>query len=207
MNTATRTTREPEPQPTTRVVEPPLRRFSVEEYHRIGEAGIFGTREKCELIRGLIVEKPVINPPHATVVAKLTRRLIRLLGDDRVVRSQSPITLSDSEPEPDIVVAAGTEDAFAARHPRPKEIFLVVEVSDSSLGYDQTTKLALYAAAKVPVYWIINIPARRLEVYTQPRGGKKPSYRHQTNYGPGEIVPIVVGGVEVGGLGVGECFP
>src|SRR5437588_339920 len=132
MATAARVTKRPEIPPP--VAGRPLRRFTVAEYHRLGEIGLLTKRDRYELIHGLIVAKPTINPPHASTVSKLTRRLIRMLGDDVVVRAQLPITLSDSEPEPDAVIAAGTEDDYTTTHPGPKETLLVVEVSDSMLA-------------------------------------------------------------------------
>ena len=91
-------------------------------------------------------------------------------------------------------------------HPA-KDIALVVEVSDTSLDDDQRLKLPQYARARLPVYWIINLTDRRVEVYTHPRGGKNPGYRHQTNYAPGQAVPVVVGGAEVGSLEVKDLLP
>src|SRR5689334_3689456 len=85
--------------------QPNQRRFTVAEYHKLMEVGVLTKSDRCELIRGLIVEKPTINPPHATVVSKLSRRLFGMIGHDLVLRIQLPITLSDSEPEPDVVVA------------------------------------------------------------------------------------------------------
>ena len=169
---------------------PPQRLFTVAEYHRLMDVGIITKADRCELIHGLIVEKPRINPPHATAVSKLTRRLFGLVGDDSVIRIQLPITLSDSEPEPDVVVAAGTDDDYTDAHPGPKEVRLAVEVSDSSLADDQGVKLAMYAAAKLPVYWIVNLVDGRVEVYTNPRG-EEPGVPHPNRVRPG---PVGAGG-------------
>jgi hypothetical protein len=186
---------------------PPQRRFTVAEYHKLMEIGLIRADDRCELVRGLIVEKPRTNPPHATAVTRLTRRFLALAGDAMTVRVQLPITLSDSEPEPDVVLAAGTDDDYTDAHPGPRDVRLLIEVSDASLADDQGTKLALYAAAKLPAYWVVNIPGRRVEVYTQPRGGKNPGYKQQTNYGPGDEVPVVVGGTELGRIPVDELLP
>lgn len=185
----------------------PIRPFTVDEYHRMIGAGIFDTGPRCELIHGIVLEKRMPNPPHATVVSKLMRRLLAIAGERRAVRVQQPITLTESEPEPDLAVAEGTDDDYATTHPTPKELALVIEVSDSSLREDQTTKAALYAGAKIAVYWIVNLVDRRVEVYTQPRGGKNPGYKQQTDYGPGDEVPVVVGGKELGRIPVKELLP
>ena len=113
----------------------------------------------------------------------------------------------DSEPEPDVVLAAGPNADYKTRNPTPSEAIVVVEVGDSSLREDQTTKLQLYAAAKVAVYWIVNLVDGRVEVYTQPRGGKNPTYRARSDYGPRDAMPVVVGGTPVGAIAVKELLP
>ena len=110
-------------------------------------------------------------------------------------------------PEPDVVLATGRDADYKTRNPKPSECIVVAEVADSSLREDQTTKLELYAGAKVAVYWIVNLVDRRVEVYTQPRGGKNPAYKKQTNYGPDDAVPVVVAGNELGRIAVKELLP
>lgn len=185
----------------------PQKRFSVAEYHRLIADGYFACDERYELVRGYIIERPPINPPHATVVRKLMVQLLRLVGLTAVVRIQLSITLPDGEPIPDFVLAAGTDDDYAARHPGPDDCHLVIEVSDSSVAFDTGAKLATYAQAKVSVYWVVNIPDRRVEVYTQPRGGKSPTYRTRTDYAPGQDVSVVVAGKTLGSLPVSELLP
>lgn len=186
----------------------PLRRFTVDEYHRMIDAGAFDGGPKCELIHGIILEKPVPNPPHSKSTARLLRRLVPLFPEpDWFVAIQDSITLSDSEPEPDFLAATGPEEKYDARHPGPKDLVLVVEVADSSLGFDRNTKLALYARSKVVQYWIIDVNARHIEVYTRPGGGKNPTYRTTTTYGPGEAVPVSVGGKKLGTIPAEELLP
>ena len=154
------------------------------------------------------MEKPVINPPHAAAVRRVNRHLTALLGAEVVIGVQQPITLSDSEPEPDVVVAIGTEQDYAKRHPGAREVPLVVEVSDSSLPDDQTTKLGLYAAAKIPVYWIVNLVDRQVEVYTDPDpAASPPAYRTRTDYRPGDAVPIALDGQPAGSIPVADLIP
>src|SRR5205823_956408 len=120
---------------------------------------------------------------------------------------QDSITLSDSEPGPDFFAATGPEEKYDTRHPGPKDLVLVVEVADSSLGFDRNTELPLYAGSRIAQYWIIDVNARRIEVYTQPRGGKSPTYRQQDNYGPDESVPVVVAGRQLGTVPVKDLLP
>jgi Uma2 family endonuclease len=186
----------------------PAYRFTVEQYHQMMEAGVFDDGRKCELIHGCILEKPVPGPPHSKSTYRLIRRLVTLFPEpDWVVGIQDSIILADSEPEPDFFAATGPEDKYDARHPGPKDLVLVVEVADPSLGFDRNTKLPLYAGSKIAQYWIIDVNARRIEAYTQPRGGKSPTYRQRDDYGPDDSVPVVTGGKTLGTIAVKDLLP
>ena len=188
--------------------EPPVRLFTVADYHRMIETGILREDDRCELIRGRIVNTMPPNPPHSAASRRVARRLMPLFPEPAwVFGTNDPITLTDSEPQPDFFAAVGPDSNYDGRHPGPKDIGLVVEVSDSSIGYDQGTKLELYAAAKIPQYWIVNVKERRVEVYTQPRGGKNPTYKQRTDYGPDDAVPVVIAGKSVGTIAVKELLP
>lgn len=201
---AARTTKPPKPSPS---VHPRQRRFTVEEYHRLGEIGFLTENDRCELIRGVIVEKPVINPAHKTALRRTAEQLRRLFPPEFLLDSQGPVTLADSEPEPDISVTAGPDDRYLTRHAGPDEVVLLVEVADSSLEHDRGDKLQLYAEAGIAVYWIVNIPDRIVEVYTRPRGGRTPGYRTRNDYTPGMTVPVVIGKKTVGTIPVNEMLP
>ena len=188
--------------------EPPSHLFTVADYHRMVETGILREDDRCELIHGRIVNTMPPNPPHSSASRRAARHLMPLFPEPAwVFGMNDPITLADSEPQPDFFAAVGPASNYARRHPVPKEVVLVVEVSDSSLGFDQGAKLALYAGAKIPAYWIINVNARRVEVYTQPRGGKNPTYRARADYGPRDAVPVIVGGTPLGTVSVKELLP
>lgn len=209
MNSAARVTKPPEPTPpVVALAGRPVYRFTVEQYHQLVDAGVFDGGPKCELIHGVILEKPVPGPPHSSATRRLMRRLMALFPEsDWVVAVQDSITLSDSEPEPDFSAATGPESKYDARHPGPKDLVLVVEVSHSSLQFDRNTKLALYAGEKIVQYWIVDVEHRCVDVYTQPKGGKNPTYRQHTNYGAEQSVPVVVGGKELGRISVKELLP
>jgi Uma2 family endonuclease len=185
----------------------PLHPISVEQYHRMQENGAIQKQDRCELIRGFLVEKPKIKPPHASAIRLLTKELLKLFGVEAVVRFQLPITLSDSEPEPDAVLAKGADEDYFERHPGSEDILFLIEVSDSSLNFDRTVKLPLYAEAGIPQYWIINVAAKSIEVYRNPRGGKKPDYRKPATYGHSEAVPVVVNGEKLGTIPVAKILP
>jgi Uma2 family endonuclease len=145
------------------------KRFTIDEYHRLIELGFLTEGDRIELIRGELIQITAKNTPHTFSTTRLCRQLERLLGDRAVVRCQEPIIVSNnSEPEPDVVIARGNESDYLAHHPYTEDIVLLIEVSDSTLTYDRTTKLSLYAEGGIGKYWIVNLNARQLECYTQP---------------------------------------
>jgi hypothetical protein len=186
---------------------PGVYRFTVDEYHQFGDAGILTPESRVELIDGWIVEKPVQKPPHAIALTRLQKRLPKVVPTEFEIRTQLPITLPTSEPEPDAVVARGPEVRYDDSHPKPGDIAIVIEVSHASLAFDQGPKLLLYAAAKLPVYWIVNIPDQRVEVYSNPRIGRVPKYKTTANYERGATVPLVVFGKQVGAIAVTDLLP
>ncbi len=147
------------------------RRFTTDEYHRMGEAGIFGEDDRVELIDGEIVETGPIGPRHMWCVSRLDRLLHQQLGDDVIISVQNPIRLSvDGEPQPDVVVLRDWDDPDTL--PTVDNVLLVIEVSDTTLAYDCGVKLPLYAAAGVPESWIADLKGARLERHTEPRDGE-----------------------------------
>jgi len=145
------------------------KRFTIDEYHRLIELGFLTEGDRIELIRGELIQKTAKCTQHTFCTTRLCRQLDRLLGDRAVIRGQDPITLPNySEPEPDVVIARGRDEDYLAHHPYPEDILLVVEISDSTLTYDQTTKLTLYAEAGISNSWIVNLNAYQLERYSQP---------------------------------------
>lgn len=183
-------------------------RFSVDQYHAMIRTGILTEDDPVELLEGWLVTKMPKNPPHS-VVTQLTREaLARILPSGWYVDAQEPITTADSEPEPDVVVVRGDRRQYLDRHPGPQDVALVVEVADSTLQRDRSLKKRLYAAAGIPVYWIINLLNGQIEVYTDPSGpGEQPDYRQQQNYGPADTVPVVIEDREVGLLAVRDLLP
>jgi Uma2 family endonuclease len=145
------------------------KRFTIDEYHRLIELEFLKESDRIELIRGELIQMVAKGTPHTVCGSILCRQLDRLLGDRVVIRGQDPITLpNQSEPEPDVAIARGKDEDYLAHHPYPEDIFLVIEISDSTLDYDQTTKLEIYAEAEIFDYWIVNLNVRQLERYSQP---------------------------------------
>ncbi|HEY0547484.1 MAG TPA: Uma2 family endonuclease [Pyrinomonadaceae bacterium] len=148
------------------------RRFSVDEYYRMAEAGILTEDDRVELIEGEIIEMSPIGSRHAGCVNRLTAMLTRQLGDAAVVAVQNPVRIDDySEPEPDLAVLKPRDDFYTKGHPKPDDVLLVVEVADSSVEFDRNKKLPLYAGANIPEVWLVNLPQDMIEIYTQPVDG------------------------------------
>lgn len=145
------------------------KRFTIEEYHQLIALGFLKQSDRIELIRGELIQMVAKGTPHTVCGSILCRQLDRLLGDRAVIRGQDPITLPNaSEPEPDVVIARGLDEDYLVHHPYPEDILLVIEISDSTLIYDQTKKLEMYAEAGIYNYWIVDLNARQLERYSQP---------------------------------------
>jgi len=145
------------------------RPFTTEEYHRMAEAGILSEDDRVELIEGEIVRMSPIGTRHSACVDRLNALFARRFHRRAIVRVQNPIVLSRwTEPQPDLTILRPREDFYAERHPRPPDVLLVVEVAETSGDYDRGTKLALYAAARVPEVWIVDVPGRAIEVYRGP---------------------------------------
>lgn len=160
-------------------------KWTLDEYHRMVAAGILSDR-RVELLRGDIVEMAPEGPVHADCVNYATHYLAQLLGDRALVRSASPVTLSDrSEPEPDLAIVR--LQRYRERHPYPEDIFWLVEFSNSTLRKDTDIKSAIYAIAGVREYWIADLNAMRLIILREPTAGNYRSCRVQTS---GEICPL-----------------
>ncbi len=145
------------------------RLFTVEEYHRMAEAGILHEDDRVELIAGKIIQMAAIGSRHAACVKRLIKLLVREVGDSGVVGAQDPIILPDSsEPEPDVTVLRPRDDFYAAGHPVPEDVLLLIEVSDTSLEYDREVKLPLYARADIPEVWIVDLVNEKIHTYSQP---------------------------------------
>ncbi|MFN3476129.1 MAG: Uma2 family endonuclease [Candidatus Methylomirabilales bacterium] len=145
------------------------RRFTVEEYHRMGAAGIFSEDDRVELIEGEIVEMSPIGRRHAACVKRLIRLFDRGVGDRAIVGAQDPIRLGEhSEPQPDLTLLRPRPDFYAHAHPGPEDVFLIVEAAETSADYDRELKIPLYARAGIPEVWVVELDAERIEVYRKP---------------------------------------
>jgi Uma2 family endonuclease len=145
------------------------RRFTADEYHRMAEAGVLRPDDRVELVDGEIVEMTPIGSRHAACVDRLSELVQRCAEGVGILRVQGPIRLdAHSEPEPDLAVLKRRADFYAAAHPGPADILLVVEVADASLRYDRDIKVGLYARAGIQETWLVDLQNERVDVFTQP---------------------------------------
>lgn len=149
------------------------KRFTVDEYHRISDIGIFPNDTRFELIRGVILEMPTAKPQHSGRVNRLNHLLTSRVGESAIVSIQNPTTIDDySEPIPDICLLKPRGDFYTENHPMPEDVLLLIEISDMTLRFDTKIKGMLYAEAGIPEYWILNIRQNVLEVRSEPANGR-----------------------------------
>ena len=164
------------------------RRFSVEEYYRMGEAGILTEDERIELIDGCIVVREPANPPHSGGVNRIAQILTTVFRDRAIIAVQNPFKIDEfNHPQPDIAVLRPRNDFYATAHPGGNDTFLLIEVSHTSQAFDQRVKAPLYAHARIREYWIVNIPERLLEIYREPTAN---GYSQVTRWKPESEVVI-----------------
>jgi Uma2 family endonuclease len=184
---------------------PPLEpyRFTAAAYFRMVEAGILTENDRVELLRGQIVAMSPSNPPHAAAISRCLRAFMREIGEQALLRDQSPLDLAEYDaPEPDVALVRPQADDYATAHPTAAVVLLVVEVSDSTLATDRHVKLPLYAAAELREAWLLNLQEDVLEVSREPRGD---GYAVSRVYRAGErVIPLAFPEVE---LAVADLLP
>jgi Uma2 family endonuclease len=194
----------------------PIVPLTVEQYHQMLTTGILREGDPIELIDGVLVRKDradcgrdsmTTGSNHAVIVTLVQLALRKVEAFGFHLRSQLPVTLGNTqEPEPDVALIRGKPLDYRDQHPGPPDIAAVVEVSDSSLSFDRTTKQRVYANAAIADYWIINLVDSQIEVYQEPdsREGK---YRMQTNFLHGQSVTLTLGPAMVIDIPVNEILP
>ena len=170
-------------------------RFTVEEYYRMGEIGIFPPDVRVELVDGEIRRMPPIDPPHASIVDRLTVLLAARLVGVAHLRVQGPIHLDNyNEPQPDLTVMRFRDD-YSRQHPTPDDVLLAIEVADTSLRYDRDEKMPRYGRAGIPESWLVDVQAGTITVFTEPHAGGYGQERVATR--GQEIVPLAVEGLRL----------
>ena len=162
------------------------RRFTADEYQRMGQTGILSTRDRVELIDGEVVAMTPIGLRHGAAVDRANRAMFIAVGDRAIVRVQGSVRLDlFHEPQPDLVLLAPRDDFYASAHPGPLDILLVIEIADSSLEYDRDVKAPMYARLGVVEYWLADLNGEQLICYIRPEGGV---YRQVERHQRGETL-------------------
>jgi len=187
-------------------------RITSEVYHRLVESGVFGDKSPVFLLKGQLVEKVsdmTKGRKHVFVHNRIDRILSGVIPEGYFVEQEQPVDLGlETVPEPDLKVVRGLDEDYLERDPAAEDVPFVVEVADSSLHDDAGEMLRLYAAALIPIYWIVNIPNRRIDVYSRPVSLPGASrYEDVRYFGPDEMVPVIIDGVEVGMIAVKDILP
>ena len=202
---------ENQPLEATMAGRPEIVTWTVEQYHRMLEAKILAEGEPVELLNGVLVRKDrgpnmTVNPLHALVVNRLMQLApsLEVLGCH--IRLQNPITIPPNhEPEPDGAIVYGVIDDYVQHHPGPKDTFCGIEVADSSLERDRTTKQTIYAAANIPYYIIANLAEQCVELYEEPVD--KGRYRHISLFTSGDRMVLRLPDKKQLEIPASQCLP
>jgi len=171
-------------------LSPTTYRFTVDDYHRMAEADIFGPDDRVELIDGEVVEMSPIGSRHAGCVNRLNRLLTANLGERAIVAVQNPIQVGDlSEPQPDLVLLRPRPDFYADHHALPPDVFLVIEVAETSLRFDLERKAPLYVAGGIPEVWVVDLADGVVQVFTP---GTQVRLSRRDGASPGAFPDLVV---------------
>jgi len=188
--------------------EEPIWQLSVSQYHQMIRSGILTDDDPVELLEGLLVTKMPKNPPHRLANELARDALALLIPAGWHINMQEPITTEDSEPEPDLAIVRGQRREYRDRHPGAGEVPVVIEVADATLLRDRKMKKRLYARAGIPVYWIINLPEKQIEIYSSPFGSAEESgYQRRQDFRSTDEAPLVINGQEVGRVAVLDVLP
>ncbi len=182
-------------------------RIAPEHFHTMIDAGIFAEDEQVELLEGVLIKKHRQTPQHAYVRRQLREQLQKFDIPSFFATSVFWLTTNDSQTNPDGLLVKNIPASYWSRHPTASDVALLVEVADTTLERDQTWKKRIYAHAGIPIYWLINLPQRQIEVYTIPIAGLDLTYARREIYSENDNVPIVIDGDVVATMLVSDLLP
>ena len=191
-----------------RITEAPftLRKWTVKEYQKLGEMGFFHPEERVELLSGNIITISAKGTANTSATRRTANLLRDILGNQVDVYYKSPIALdNNSEPEPDIAIVRIDPFDYATHHPTPSEVYLIIEVADSSLTFDREIKAKAYARSGIADYWVLNVNDRQIHVFREPaengyqselilgeNGSISPLQFPTVNIAIGEMLPAII---------------
>ena len=186
----------------------PVCRITVDQYHDMIRLGILIEGDPIELLEGWLARKMSKNPPHVFTGKLLRKALQKVIPRGWDVHSQDPITLDQSEPEPDLAVVVEKDDEYLKCHPIADDVALVIEIADSSLSRDKGWKKQIYARSGIAQYWVVNLIDSVIEVFSDPNGStKSPDYRTHEILAGKQKVPVILNGKKVGSILVSDVLP
>src|ERR1043166_2373408 len=155
-------------------------RFTTADYYRMAETGVLRPEQRVELLDGEIIDMSPIGPAHASVVKRLNHHFGQMAKGRWLLAVQDPAHIDEhSEPQPDLMLVRVVPDFNASKHPEPSDVYLLIEVADTSLSYDRERKLPIYGRSGIPEVWTVNLDEPSVEVYREP---------HLTGYGSTTIL-------------------
>jgi Uma2 family endonuclease len=182
----------------------PLARLTVDQYEALIDSGVFTERDRFQLINGLLVAKLPKKRPHVIACDETSRLLARIIPHAWHVMTEDPVRIPPkSEPEPDVAVVRGKPRDYPILPPGSETLAMVVEIADRTITKDRKM-VRVYGPAGIPVYWIVNLKTRKIEVYSDPRSD---GYATRRDFSEGDSVPVMVEGKEVGRIAVTDVLP
>ena len=170
-----------------------LAKWSIADYHKMIEAGILRDRN-IQLIDGELIEMSPEGVIHAAYGGSVTDYLRQILLGKAWIREAHPITLSNSEPEPDIAIVKLPKSKYFQNHPTPQDIFWLIEISDTTLAYDLSKKKEIYALENIQEYWVLNIKDKKLIVFTKPKNN---NYLSRLELSEGLVKPVAFSNISI----------
>lgn len=186
-----------------------VRGISVAAYHHLIECGEIGADDAIELLEGWMVDKMPKGSLHDYSLGCTQDRVTPMLPFEWIAFNQSALTTDESEPEPDFMIVRGPRSRYLKRHPKPEEVGMTLEVSDSSLSRDREKKGRIFARAGIENYWIINLIENVIERYSQPGIGNDglPAYLKRDDFARGTNIPLILDGQTIGEIAVADLLP
>lgn len=193
-----------------RANSPELFRLSVKQFHRMIDLGLFADEDGVvELLCGILIKGVRKTPQRSFCISTIQEQLLRVLNSaEYLVFNVTPVTMSDSEVLPDVIVVRGTNHQFKTHHPSLQDVPLLIEIVDKPSDYPKSWKPFIYAAHSIETCWIVNLEQQWIEAYSKPTGNlTHPDYLRRQTYQRDDLIPIVIDGKQYGSLAVADLLP